>query len=133
MNLANARFKEGCSGLNFDILAREPFWRLAWTTITVPDTVWAMCSMCMRDQTAPLEAVSGQTAERVTEEAWSPQMSRGIYLERQLVLLQRMSLSAEKGEKMSMASSCIFENLTYVPIDPDMGLIQSDDRRKKDT
>ena len=28
MNLANARFKEGCSGLNFDILAREPFWEI---------------------------------------------------------------------------------------------------------
>ena len=26
--------------------------RLAWTTITAPDTVWAMCSMFMRDQTA---------------------------------------------------------------------------------
>ena len=28
MNLANAKFKEGCSGLNFDILAREPFWEI---------------------------------------------------------------------------------------------------------
>ena len=28
MNLANAKFKEGCSGLNFDILAREPLWEI---------------------------------------------------------------------------------------------------------
>ena len=26
MNLANARFLYGCSGMNLDIIAREPFW-----------------------------------------------------------------------------------------------------------
>ncbi len=52
MNLANAKFKEGCSGLNFDILAREPFWEIGMDYNHGTGNGVAMCSMCMKDQTA---------------------------------------------------------------------------------
>ena len=34
----------------FDIIAREPFWEAGLDFKHGPDTVWDMCSMCMKER-----------------------------------------------------------------------------------
>lgn len=108
MNLANARFKEGCSGLNFDILAREPLWEIGMDyNHGTGHGVGYVLNVHEGPNSFHWKQYPGRTAERVIEEGMVTTDEPGIYLEGKFGIRTENELICRKGEKMSMASLCI--------------------------
>ena len=120
MNLANARFKEGCSGLNFDILAREPFWEIGMDyNHGTGHGVGYVLNVHEGPNSFHWKQYPGRTAERVIEEGMVTTDEPGIYLEGKFGIRTENELICRKGEKNEYGQFMYFENLTYVPIDLD--------------
>ena len=120
MNLANAKFKEGCSGLNFDILAREPFWEIGMDyNHGTGHGVGYVLNVHEGPNSFHWKQYPGRTAERVIEEGMVTTDEPGIYLEGKFGIRTENELICRKGEKNEYGQFMYFENLTYVPIDLD--------------
>ena len=120
MNLANAKFKEGCSGLNFDILAREPLWEIGMDyNHGTGHGVGYVLNVHEGPNSFHWKQYPGRTAERVIEEGMVTTDEPGIYLEGKFGIRTENELICRKGEKNEYGQFMYFENLTYVPIDLD--------------
>lgn len=120
MCLANARFKEGCCGLNFDILAREPFWEIGMDyNHGTGHGVGYVLNVHEGPNSFHWKQYPGRTAERVIEAGMVTTDEPGIYLEGKFGIRTENELICRKGEKNEYGQFMYFENLTYVPIDLD--------------
>lgn len=120
MMLANARFREGCCGLNFDILAREPFWEIGMDyNHGTGHGVGFVLNVHEGPNSFHWRQYPGRTAERVIEAGMVTTDEPGIYLEGKFGIRTENELICRKGEKNEYGQFMYFENVTYVPIDLD--------------
>lgn len=120
MMLANARFRDGCCGLNFDILAREPFWEIGMDyNHGTGHGVGFVLNVHEGPNSFHWRQYPGRTAERVIEAGMVTTDEPGIYLEGKFGIRTENELICRKGEKNEYGQFMYFENVTYVPIDLD--------------
>jgi Xaa-Pro aminopeptidase len=118
LNLANARFLYGCTGVNLDVLARQPLWEAnldykhgtghgVGHILNVHDGPngfhWGR-----KSYTTPLEEGMITTDEP------------GIYIEGKYGIRLENELICHKGEKNEFGQFMYFENITFVPMDLDV-------------
>lgn len=120
MNLAHAKFKYGCCGLNFDILARAPFWDINMDyNHGTGHGVGFVLNVHEGPNSFHWKQYPGRTAERVLEEGMITTDEPGIYLEGRFGIRTENELICRKGIKNEYGQFMYFENVTYVPIDLD--------------
>lgn len=118
LNLADVRFLYGCTGMNLDYVAREPFWRQNLNfnhgtghgvgylgNIHEPPTGF-------RWQFRPNEIHPFEENMIITDEP-------GIYIEGSHGIRTENELLVRKGEKNEYGQFMYFEPITFVPIDLD--------------
>lgn len=120
MNLANARFLYGCTGVNLDILARAPLWEAGLDyKHGTGHGVGYMLNVHEGPNAFRWKNLSGKNAAAVLEEGMITTDEPGIYREGQYGIRTENELVCRKREKNEYGQFMYFENLTYVPIDLD--------------
>ncbi len=119
-NLANARFRYGCTGLNLDILARAPFWNI---DMDYNHGTGHGVGYVLNVHEGPNGFRWRQSPDRsegsVLEEGMITTDEPGIYIEGKYGIRTENELICRKGSKNDFGQFMYFENLTYVPIDLD--------------
>ena len=119
-NLANARFKYGCTGLNLDILARAPFWDI---DIDYNHGTGHGVGNVLNVHEGPNGFRWKESPDRsegsILEEGMITTDEPGIYIEGKYGIRTENELICRKGVKNEFGQYMYFENLTYVPIDLD--------------
>ena len=119
-NLANARFRYGCTGLNLDILARAPFWDI---DMDYNHGTGHGVGYVLNVHEGPNGFRWRQSPDRsegsVLEEGMITTDEPGIYIEGKYGIRTENELICRKGNKNDFGQFMYFENLTYVPIDLD--------------
>lgn len=120
INLASARFLYGCSGLNLDILAREPLWEadLDYKHGTGHGVGYVL-NVHEGPNAFRWRSVSERVREAVLEEGMVTTDEPGLYIPGKYGIRTENELICCKGTKNEYGQFMYFENLTYVPIDLD--------------
>lgn len=120
LNLANARFLYGCSGLNLDILARGPLWDL---NIDYKCGTGHGVGYVLNVHEGPngfrWRIVPERKDSGTLEEGMITTDEPGVYLEGKYGIRTENELVCHKGEKNEYGQFMYFENITYAPIDLD--------------
>lgn len=120
LNLANARFLYGCSGLNLDILARGPLWDL---NIDYKCGTGHGVGYLLNVHEGPngfrWRIVPERKDSGTLEEGMITTDEPGVYLEGKYGIRTENELVCHKGEKNEYGQFMYFENITYAPIDLD--------------
>lgn len=120
MNLANARFLYGCTGVNLDILAREPLWEAGLDyKHGTGHGVGYILNVHEGPNSFRWRNGAGRNAAAVLEEGMITTDEPGIYREGQYGIRTENELICKKAEKNEYGQFMCFENITYVPIDLD--------------
>lgn len=120
INLAAAKFKYGCSGVNLDIIAREPFWELGLDyNHGTGHGVGFVLNVHEGPNGFRWKASPDRTEGSVIEEGMVTTDEPGIYIEGKYGIRTENELVCRKGPKTEYGQFMYFENLTYVPIDLD--------------
>ena len=119
-NLANARFRYGCTGLNLDILARAPFWDIDMDyNHGTGHGVGYVLNVHEGPNGFRWRQSPDRSEESVLEEGMITTDEPGIYIEGKYGIRTENELICRKGNKNDFGQFMYFENLTYVPIDLD--------------
>lgn len=120
MNLANAKFMYGCTGVNFDILARGPFWEAGLDyNHGTGHGVGYVLNVHEGPNSFHWRAYPGRTSNSVIEAGMITTDEPGIYIEGKFGIRLENELVCRKGEKNSYGQFMYFEPITYVPFDLD--------------
>lgn len=119
-NLANARFKYGCTGLNLDILARAPFWDIDMDyNHGTGHGVGNVLNVHEGPNGFRWKESPDRSEGSILEEGMITTDEPGIYIEGKYGIRTENELICRKGVKNEFGQYMYFENLTYVPIDLD--------------
>ncbi|MDY5101896.1 MAG: aminopeptidase P family protein [Agathobacter sp.] len=120
MNLANVRFLHGCTGINLDVIAREPFWEanLDYNHGT-GHGVGYILNVHEGPNAFRWQKSAGRSEDSVLEEGMITTDEPGIYIEGKYGIRLENELLCCKGEKNEYGQFMYFENITYVPFDLD--------------
>ena len=120
MNLANVRFLHGCTGINLDVIAREPFWEanLDYNHGT-GHGVGYILNVHEGPNAFRWQKSVGRSEDSVLEEGMITTDEPGIYIEGKYGIRLENELLCCKGEKNEYGQFMYFENITYVPFDLD--------------
>lgn len=119
-NLANARFKYGCTGLNLDILARAPFWDINMDyNHGTGHGVGNVLNVHEGPNGFRWKESPDRSEGSILEEGMITTDEPGIYIEGKYGIRTENELICRKGVKNEFGQYMYFENLTYVPIDLD--------------
>lgn len=119
-NLANARFKYGCTGLNLDILARAPFWDIDMDyNHGTGHGVGNVLNVHEGPNGFRWKESPDRSEGSILEEGMITTDEPGIYIEGKYGIRTENELICHKGVKNEFGQYMYFENLTYVPIDLD--------------
>ena len=131
LRLSNAKFLEGCTGRNLDILARQPLWELG---IDYKCGTGHGIGYMLNVHEGP-QAVRYKPTELSSDGILRPGMllsdEPGVYLEGEYGIRTENVLLVKKAEKTSSGQFLCFEMLTFVPIDleaVDVSLMEEKDR-----
>ncbi len=117
LNLANARFLHGCSGINLDILARQPLWE---ANLDYKHGTGHGVGHVLNVHEGPNGFHWGRKGYAATlEEGMITTDEPGIYIEGKYGIRLENELICRKGEKNEYGQFMYFENLTFVPFDLD--------------
>lgn len=120
MNLANTRFLYGCTGMNLDIIAREPFWEAGLDyKHGTGHGVGYVLNVHEGPNAFRYKGTESRPAGAVLEEGMVTTDEPGIYIEGKYGIRLENELVCRKGEKNAYGQFMYFENLTYVPFDLD--------------
>ena len=120
MNLANARFLYGCSGMNLDVIAREPFWEAGLDfKHGTGHGVGYILNVHEGPNAFRYKGTPDRPGGTVFEEGMVTTDEPGIYIEGKYGIRLENELVCRKGEKNTYGQFMYFENLTYVPFDLD--------------
>ena len=118
LNLMYARFLYGCSGMNLDILAREPFWEAG---LDFKHGTGHGIGHVLNVHEGPNGFRWRRSPDRsehaVLEEGMITSDEPGIYLEGKYGIRLENEILCRKGEKNEYGQFMYFENLTFVPFD----------------
>ena len=120
MNLANVHFLHGCTGINLDVIAREPFWEanLDYNHGT-GHGVGYILNVHEGPNAFRWQKSAGRSEDSVLEEGMITTDEPGIYIEGKYGIRLENELLCCKGEKNEYGQFMYFENITYVPFDLD--------------
>ncbi len=120
LKLGAARFKEGCSGENLDILAREPFWEAG---LDYNHGTGHGVGFVLNVHEAPGRIMwkkrPGHTEDDTLKEGMIISNEPGYYLEGQYGIRLENLILCKKAEKTEYGQFMNFETLTLVPFDLD--------------
>lgn len=120
INLAATKFLHGCSGLNLDVVAREPFWEVG---LDFKHGTGHGVGYILNVHEGPNGFRYKQTPDRsegaTLEEGMVTTDEPGIYIEGEYGIRTESELVCRNGEKNEFGQFMYFENVTYVPIDLD--------------
>lgn len=120
INLANARFLHGCSGMNLDIIARAPFWDVEMDYKHGTGHGVGYVLNVHEGPNGFRWKVSPERSEgSVLEAGMITTDEPGIYLEGKYGIRTENELLCCEGNKNEFGQFMYFENITYVPIDLD--------------
>lgn len=117
LNLAAAKFKYGCTGLNLDYLAREPLWELGEDyNHGTGHGVGYLLNVHEGPNSFRWKNLPGNPAP-VLEEGMITSDEPGYYLENEFGIRHENLVLCKKAEKTSFGQFMCFEPLTMVPFD----------------
>lgn len=117
LHLANVKFMHGCSGVNLDILARQPLWEVG---LDYKHGTGHGVGHVLNVHEGPNGIHWGRKSYTATlEEGMVTTDEPGIYLEGKYGIRLENELLCRKGEKNEYGQFMYFENLTFVPFDLD--------------
>lgn len=117
LNLANARFLYGCTGVNLDILARAPFWDVDMDyNHGTGHGVGYVLNVHEGPQSFRWQS---RTKSAPFEEGMVTTDEPGIYIEGKYGIRTENEMICRKGTKNAYGQFMHFETITYVPIDLD--------------
>lgn len=120
LNLANAKFLYGCSGLNLDILARGPLWSMGIDyKCGTGHGVGYILNVHEGPNGFRWRVVPERNDSGVLEEGMITTDEPGVYLEGKYGIRTENELVCHKAEKNEYGQFMEFENITYAPIDLD--------------
>lgn len=120
LNLANAKFLYGCSGLNLDILARGPLWDLQLDyKCGTGHGVGYVLNVHEGPNGFRWRIVPERNDSGILEAGMITTDEPGVYLEGKYGIRTENELVCHKGEKNEYGQFMYFENITYAPIDLD--------------
>ena len=120
INLASAKFRQGCCGLNFDILARAPFWDIDMDYKNGTDHgVGNVLNVHEGPNSFHWRAYPGRSSDSEILAGMITTDEPGVYLEGKFGIRTENELVARLGTKNEYGQFMYFENLTYVPVDLD--------------
>lgn len=120
LNLANAKFLYGCSGLNLDILARGPLWSMGIDyKCGTGHGVGYVLNVHEGPNGFRWRVVPERNDSGVLEEGMITTDEPGVYLEGKYGIRTENELVCRKAEKNEYGQFMEFENITYAPIDLD--------------
>ena len=120
LHLANARFLYGCSGMNLDVLAREPLWAEGMDyNHGTGHGIGHILNVHEGPNGFRWRASPERSEGSVLEEGMITSDEPGLYLEGKFGVRTESELLCRKGEKNAYGQFMYFENITYVPIDLD--------------
>ncbi len=118
LKLMYARFLYGCSGMNLDILAREPFWEAG---LDYKHGTGHGIGHVLNVHEGPNGFRWRRSPDRsehaVLEEGMITSDEPGVYLEGRYGIRLENEILCRKGEKNEYGQFMYFENLTFVPFD----------------
>ena len=119
LNLAAARFRYGCTGLNLDYLARGPLWELGEDyNHGTGHGVGYLLNVHEGPNSFRWKNLPGNPAP-VLEEGMLTSDEPGYYLENEFGIRHENLILCKKAEKTSYGQFMCFEELTMVPFDLD--------------
>lgn len=120
MNLSRASFLYGCSGMNLDILARQPLWSqdLDYKCGT-GHGVGFMLNVHEGPNGFRWKIVPERSDSATLEEGMVTTIEPGVYLEGEYGIRTENELICRKGNKNEYGQFMYFETITFVPIDLD--------------
>lgn len=117
LNLAAAKFKYGCTGLNLDYLARGPLWELGEDyNHGTGHGVGCLLNVHEGPNSFRWKNLPGNPAP-VLEEGMITSDEPGYYLENEFGIRHENLVLCKKAEKTSFGQFMCFEPLTMVPFD----------------
>lgn len=120
LNLANAKFLYGCTGLNLDILARGPLWNLG---IDYRCGTGHGVGYLLNVHEAPngfrWKSVPERNDQAVLQAGMVTTDEPGVYIENSHGIRIENELICQKAEENEYGQFMNFETITYVPIDLD--------------
>lgn len=132
LNLANAKFLYGCTGINLDILSRGPLWQLGIDyQCGTGHGVGYLLSIHEKPNGIRWKYRPGSNC--VFEEGMITTDEPGVYLAGRYGIRTENELLCVKDEKNEYGQFMRFENITYAPIDLDAidpEYLSAEDRRQ---
>lgn len=120
LQLANARFLYGCTGVNLDILARGPLWEVGLDyKHGTGHGVGHILNVHEGPNGFRWRTSPDRSEDSVLEEGHITSDEPGLYFEGKFGIRTESELLCRRGEKNGYGQFMYFENLTYVPIDLD--------------
>lgn len=120
INLANARFRYGCTGLNLDVIAREPLWEAGLDyNHGTGHGVGYLLNVHEEPNAFRWRQLKDGEPACILEEGMVTTDEPGIYREGEYGIRTESELLCHKGTQNTFGQFMYFENLTYVPIDLD--------------
>lgn len=120
LNLANAKFLYGCSGLNLDILARGPLWEMGIDyKCGTGHGVGYVLNVHEGPNGFRWRVVPERHDNGTLEAGMITTDEPGVYLEGKYGIRTENELVCHKAEKNEYGQFMCFENITYAPIDLD--------------
>lgn len=120
LNLANAKFLYGCTGINLDILARGPLWDMGIDyKCGTGHGVGYILNVHEGPNGFRWRIVPERHDSGTLEEGMITTDEPGVYLEGKYGIRTENELVCHKAEKNEYGQFMNFENITYAPIDLD--------------
>ena len=116
LSLANVRFMYGCTGMNLDVLARQPLWE---ANLDYKHGTGHGVGHVLNVHEGPNGFHWGRAYNKPFEEGMITSDEPGIYIEGAYGIRLENEIVCRKGEKNEYGQFMYFENLTFVPFDLD--------------
>lgn len=131
LNLMNIRFLYGCSGMNLDVIAREPFWEVGQDfKHGTGHGIGHVLNVHEGPNGFRWKKSPDRTEGAVLEEGMITSDEPGVYLEGKYGVRLENEILCRKGEKNEFGQFMYFENLTFVPFD--LNVIDPEQMSKKE-
>ena len=117
LNLANVKFLYGCTGMNLDVLARQPLWE---AELDYKHGTGHGIGHVLNVHEGPNGFHWGRAYNTPFEEGQITSDEPGIYIEGAYGIRLENEIVCRKGVKNEYGQFMYFENLTFVPFDLDV-------------
>ena len=119
-NLSEARFLHGCSGLNLDVLARQPLWQAGLDyKHGTGHGVGYLSTVHEGPNSFRWRQTPGRNEATILEEGMVTSDEPGLYFEGRYGIRLENEVACRKGEQNEYGQFMYFETLTLAPLDLD--------------